>query len=123
MSYKEVACGVMYNSENKILMGLRPEGSPYAGIWEFPGGQLEKNETIEECLHREWMEELNLNIQIKKEIYNAFYGKYLCRFFVGKILNEDKMEIKVHDNIKFCNCEDILNLKIFDGDKEVLSYL
>ena len=80
MSYKEVACGVMYNSENKILMGLRPEGSPYAGIWEFPGGQLEKNETIEECLHREWMEELNLNIQIEKDSKNLCIGSHHDRY-------------------------------------------
>ena len=55
----EVACGVMYNKEGKILMGLRPPGNLYPGIWEFPGGSREPNETIEDCLRREWKEELN----------------------------------------------------------------
>ena len=119
----EVACGVMFNKDNKILMGLRSKGSPYAGIWEFPGGQLEQNESIEECLHREWMEELNLKIVIKREVHQAYYGNYLCRFFVGEIVDEENMERNVHDAIKFCNNSEILQLKLFEGDKDVLRCL
>jgi len=60
--FKEVACGIMFNKENKILMGLRPSNKEDANFWEFPGGKRENNETIEECLKREWKEELNLDI-------------------------------------------------------------
>ena len=56
----EVACGVMYTDkyEQLIIIGLRPNDKPYGGFWEFPGGKLEEGETIEECLKREWLEEL-----------------------------------------------------------------
>ena len=64
----EVACGIMYNKAGKILLGLRSEDGPNPGYWEFPGGQLEEGETIEECLKREWIEELDLNIEILNEI-------------------------------------------------------
>ena len=120
MSKREVACGVMYNKAGEILMGLRPVGSPYAGFWEFPGGQLEENETIEECLHREWMEELDLTISIDREIYQAEYDNYQCRFFVGKIVDEENMKKCVHEDIKFLNIEKIKTLKLFDGDLAVL---
>jgi 8-oxo-dGTP diphosphatase len=123
MSKREVACGVLYNKEGKILMGLRALGSPYAGFWEFPGGQLEENETIEECLHREWMEELNLCISIDREIHQAKYDNYYCRFFAGKIVDEENVKRYVHEDIKFLDIEEIKKLKLFDGDLAVLDAL
>ena len=60
----EVACGVMFDNNKKLLIGLRKDDY----MWEFPGGKRELNETIEECLKREWREELNLEIYIEKEI-------------------------------------------------------
>tara|TARA_B100000524_G_scaffold344612_1_gene242096 strand:- start:1039 stop:1407 length:369 start_codon:yes stop_codon:yes gene_type:complete len=120
----EVACGVMYNSENKILMGKRPSNKFYKGYWEFPGGQLEKNETIEECLKREWIEELNLKIEIEREVYSYFYdNKYFCRFFKGKILDEGNLKMNEHEEIQFLDKKDIYNLKIFEGDSIVLDKL
>jgi len=63
-----VACGIMYNNRNKILLGKRHSNGPYPGIWEFPGGKLEEGESLEECLHREWKEELNLYIIIDNKL-------------------------------------------------------
>ena len=123
MTYCEVACGIMFNKRGKILMGLRSSKGPYPGIWEFPGGQLEKEETIEECLQREWMEELNLKITIEKEIYVSTYDKYLCRFFVGKIIDEENMKQHVHDDIIMIDKENIVTLKLFDGDEKVLEFV
>lgn len=120
----EVACGVMYNKNNKILMGKRPSNKFYQGYWEFPGGQLEKNETIEECLKREWVEEMNLKIEIECEVYSYFYDrKYFCRFFKGKIVDEEKLKMIEHEDIKFLDKEDIYKLKIFEGDNVVLDKL
>ena len=63
-----VACGVMYDKAGNILMGLRKENGPNPNYWEFPGGKQEEGESLEECLHREWKEELNLQIDIQKKI-------------------------------------------------------
>ena len=119
----EVACGVMYNKEGKFLMGLRPDDRPYPGYWEFPGGKKEKGETIEVCLTREWMEELNLKIEIEKEIYDQTYDNYHCRFFVGRILNEEELEKNVHKAVKYLDTGDIHNLKLFENDINVLEYI
>lgn len=123
MIYRAVACGIMFNKQGKILMGLRSSNGPYPGFWEFPGGQLEEGETFEECLHREWTEELNLKITIEKEIYTSTYDNYLCRFFVGKIVNEESIERNVHDDIKFVNKDEITQLRLFDGDEKVLAFV
>jgi len=45
-----------------VLLGQRPEGKPYAGYWEFPGGKVEQNESIFDALKREFLEELGVSI-------------------------------------------------------------
>ena len=57
----EVAVGVI-RKDQEFLLAKRPEGKPYAGFWEFPGGKLEKNETIEKALNRELQEELGIEV-------------------------------------------------------------
>ena len=121
----EAACGIMYNSEHKILMGKRcSKNKNYPNLWEFPGGKREKNETIQECLKREWMEELNVNIEIEKKIHESVYdNKYHCYFFIGKIIDEENMEKRDHDEILFLHKDEIYKLDLFDGDDLVLDKL
>jgi mutator protein MutT len=38
----------------------------YAGTWEFPGGKVEGMEYLEDCLVREVMEEVGVNLHGKK---------------------------------------------------------
>ena len=120
----KVACGVMYYN-NKILMGLRSKYSQNSGYWEFPGGKCEKGETLEECLQREWKEELNLDISIHKEIFTNKMEKYNieCVFFIGKIIDIENMKMNVHENIKLCSVNELRNLKLFDGDEKIIDIL
>lgn len=56
----DVAVAVVFNNAGKVLWGCRPEGKPYAGYWEFPGGKVEPDETIWQALVRELQEELDI---------------------------------------------------------------
>ena len=44
------------------MLAQRPEGKPYAGYWEFPGGKVEPDETVYAALVREIHEELGLDV-------------------------------------------------------------
>lgn len=109
---KEVACGVMYDSKNKILMGQRKD----VNVWEFPGGKQEPGENIFECLQREWNEELNLKIEIDKEIYSHEQDEFLCRFFTGRIQNELGLVPRVHQRIQFIDVANLNTLTLFPAD-------
>ncbi|MBN2059341.1 MAG: 8-oxo-dGTP diphosphatase MutT [Deltaproteobacteria bacterium] len=67
-----VAAGLIC-SEGRILIARRPEGSHLAGLWEFPGGKQEPNETLEECLEREIREELGMIIKAGKCIMTVLH--------------------------------------------------
>ncbi len=58
----DVAVGVLIAADRRFLMTSRPQGKPYAGYWEFPGGKLEVGETVEQALRRELQEELGIVI-------------------------------------------------------------
>jgi 8-oxo-dGTP diphosphatase len=64
----EVAVGVLINPAGALLLGQRPEGKPYAGYWEFPGGKVEVGETLFEALKRELLEEIDVVIDDAQEI-------------------------------------------------------
>jgi 8-oxo-dGTP diphosphatase len=46
-----------------VLWCSRPEGKPYAGYWEFPGGKVEPTESVWQALVREIDEELGVTVQ------------------------------------------------------------
>jgi len=64
----EVAAGILLDAQGRYLLGQRPEGKPYAGYWEVPGGKIEKGETVFEALKRELQEELGIDIQSSEEL-------------------------------------------------------
>lgn len=66
-----VTAAVMLRGPDLALICQRPAKGLLAGLWEFPGGKQEKDETLEACLEREIMEELGVRIRI-----NAEFGVY-----------------------------------------------
>lgn len=64
----EVAAGILLDSAGRYLLGQRPEGKPYAGYWEVPGGKIEAGESVFDALKRELQEELGIDIQESEEL-------------------------------------------------------
>ena len=62
-SLVQVAVGVLVLEDGSFLLTSRPTGKAYAGYWEFPGGKLEADETVEDALRRELQEEIGITIQ------------------------------------------------------------
>lgn len=52
------AVAVLQQPDGQVLLGRRPEGKPWAGWWEFPGGKIEQGESPLQALQRELHEEL-----------------------------------------------------------------
>jgi 8-oxo-dGTP diphosphatase len=58
----EVAAGVLRDDAGRVLVSRRPAGRHLAGLWEFPGGKVEADETPADALARELNEELGVRI-------------------------------------------------------------
>lgn len=57
-----VVVGLLCNDKNEVLIALRPPHVPHPGVWEFPGGKVEPNETLENALVREFQEEIGITV-------------------------------------------------------------
>ena len=59
----EVAAAVIERPDGTFLLAQRPEGKPYSGYWEFPGGKIEPGEDARGALARELREELGIEVR------------------------------------------------------------
>ena len=55
-----VSAAALIDGDGRVLLAKRPEGKNMAGLWEFPGGKVDKGETPEAALVRELREELGV---------------------------------------------------------------
>ena len=58
----KTVCAAIIREKGMILVSSRPESKAAAGKWEFPGGKVEPGESYGECIKREMLEELGLEV-------------------------------------------------------------
>lgn len=62
MSVVHVAVAVITKPNNEVLISLRQTHQHQGGLWEFPGGKVDDNESAYDALVREIKEEVALDI-------------------------------------------------------------
>src|SRR5712691_8259245 len=63
----DVAAGLIFR-DGKLLITQRHADAHLGGLWEFPGGKREPNETFEQCLARELVEELGIEVAVREMV-------------------------------------------------------
>ena len=96
------------------------------GIWEFPGGKVEENETFTSALIREIREELSLNIKVGNMIATIDLNKtdkniYVHYYFA--IILSGQISLNFHSEFKWVLHPQLKNFTYIDGDRHILHYL
>lgn len=122
---KTVTAAIIYK-DGKFLVARRNINEKLSGMWEFPGGKVEEGETLEQCLEREILEELNLVVKCGKKLASSIYsyehGKFEIVALEAEIIS-GKIKLKVHDEIKWVNCKELNDLDLLPADKEMLDFI
>jgi len=58
-----VVAAALVDADGRVLIAQRPEGKSMAGLWEFPGGKIEADESPDDALIRELREELGIAVK------------------------------------------------------------
>lgn len=88
--------------EIHVLYEVRSQTISQPGETSFPGGAVEKWETVEEAAIRETMEELNLsreNIEVYGEMDFIVNERQVIHCFVGKLLNVHPDNLIVNEEV------------------------
>ena len=99
-----VAAAALIDVDGRVLICQRPKGKPLAGLWEFPGGKLEADETPEACLIRELSEELGIEVteaclapfvfaSHSYENFHLIMPLYLCRRWDGLVTAKEHSQL------------------------------
>lgn len=100
-----VVAAALTNQTGEILLQRRPEGRQMAGLWEFPGGKVDADESPESALVRELHEELGIMVEPQKLVPLTFASEplgqrnlllllYLCREWEGEPQPLDAPELR-----------------------------
>ena len=108
-----VVTGIL-KKQKFFLITTRPKGKSFAEFWEFPGGKVEKNESLKPALSRELREELsiqtsqksftlldNYRYKLSDKIVNLYF--FICDRWNGKIRPNENQEFKWVSKKNFCN--------------------
>lgn len=79
--------GILINEKNEVLVSDEFIRGSY--ITKFPGGGLEFGEGTRDCLKREFMEEMELNVEVAEHLYTT-------DFFQMSAFNPDHQIISIY---------------------------
>jgi 8-oxo-dGTP diphosphatase len=85
----DVAAALIFRG-GKLLITRRRDDAHLGGLWEFPGGKRELDETFEQCLVRELREELGVESSVGElfeEVTHAYPEKSVrLKFFICRLV-------------------------------------
>ncbi len=93
----DIAVALIRNKKNQWLIQQRPEDGMLGGLWQFPGGKQEENESITTTCHREILDELALNIGIDQPFHTLSHAythfkitihAFLCHVVSGSLSSD-----------------------------------
>lgn len=109
---------------DRVLIGRRGPGRPYAGKWEFPGGKIDEGETPEECVRREVKEEFDVeitNVQPHGVFQHTYEDGKRYNFFT--FYCEIPINIRsfpTHQEVVYVPVNDLKNFDLLEGDKKLI---
>lgn len=96
-----VVAAVIKDENEKILITQRNLKKAQGGLWEFPGGKIEPNETRENAIVRGIKEELDIDIEVKSYLSEKVFN------YPEKDINLIALECKkISGEIKLLEHED-----------------
>lgn len=113
--------------DGRILICRRPikEGKLYGGLWEFPGGKIERGESPKECLERELREELNINTEAG-EVFDVrcdWGEKDILLIFMRVKIVSGTLSPNEHSEVRFVRPDELPEYEFCPSDTRVADKL
>lgn len=121
----QVAAAVI-REDGKILIAKRNARDHMGGLWEFPGGKREREETMEDCLRRELLEELQVRIKperLWKTVRYSYPEKTVEIYFYHCRLVDGVLKAAGCEDFRWVRPEELRNFDFPPADAEIVNEL
>jgi mutator protein MutT len=100
------------------LVCLRPREKRHGGLWEFPGGKVEENESIHQAVTRELAEELSVVVTWTGDVLftRSDPGSEFVILFVAAEISGEPIPVE-HDQLAWCQPDQLLSLPLAPSDR------
>ncbi|AIG27985.1 8-oxo-dGTP diphosphatase MutT [Brevibacillus laterosporus] len=126
MKQVDVVGAVIINDNQKILSALRSQQMSLPGMWEFPGGKIEKGEKPQESLIREIEEELGCQIEVGELISDSVYEyptvKVRLITYFAKVVSGEPMASE-HEELRWITANELHSLEWAPADLPTIEKL
>jgi len=122
----EVVAAIIINEEGKILIAKRKSSLKMGGLWEFPGGKVEKGEKYEDTAIRELKEEMNIDIQVMDyigETISEHKEKPIKLIAFKCIIKNGEISLTDHDEYKWVRIDELIHHEFTPADKYFVAKL
>ena len=120
---KDVTAGLIM-CNGLILIAQRKKGKSLEFKWEFPGGKLEEGETFEECLKRELLEEMGLEISVKEHFIDSTYeydfGTIILHSYWATCKSQHIPVVLEHEQYKWIEIKELSEYDFAPADKPII---
>lgn len=118
---------IIDQDKNKVLAGKRNANRLVGGMWEFPGGKIEKGETPQEAAKRELKEEFHDEVQIWPQLgetvsYEYDFGIVKLTVFFAKLLTNN-FDLVAHSEVEWLSADEVQKLNWAPADAPLVKEL
>lgn len=123
----EISMAVVVHND-KILIAQRKKGKFPELMWEFPGGKLEKGETLQECVEREFKEEMEKDIQVHDFFMDVVHtypskGDFHLNAFWASCENDTLPVLNEHNDAKWIALSELDKYEFCPADEPFIEAL
>jgi len=120
-----VVAAAVAERDGTFLLTRRLAGTHLAGTWEFPGGKCEDGEHLDECLHRELIEELGVAVIVGPELFTTRHvypeREVELHFFQCELRGEPQPTLG--QEMRWVARKDLPSLEFPPADRELIERL
>lgn len=122
----KVVGAIIENDNNEILCALRSPKMTLPNMWEFPGGKVEKKESLGQAIVREIQEELKCSVEDKEIFYDNThdYEKFIVNLTTIKCkIKEGTPTANEHSKLIWLKRENLKSLHWAPADVPTVEQL
>ena len=120
-----VVTAAVVEIEQRFLVTCRQKGVHLEGLWEFPGGKCDRDESLKDCLARELLEELDVATRIGDELFTTTHAypdrSVELHFFRCELLGEPRPQLG--QEMRWVTREELAALEFPPADGELIAIL